>query len=154
MVVAAREVEALGEQSQTGEVLVGQDHLASRSLPQRPIGRIALDPGTGRRVAGEAVGERLRKARRADHILDLDVEIVRCQREPRDEARLHDHAGRVGVGTFRRQIAVAAEQTVVLVGRVGSDVAILGRGNPGKLTLSQGCGGGVDAGRRDGARIV
>ena len=41
---------------------------------------------------------------------DVDVEIIDRDREPRDEPRLEDHTGRVGVGCLRREIGIAAEQ--------------------------------------------
>ena len=53
-----------------------------------------------------------------DRVLDLDVEPVDGQREARQEARLEHDAERVGVGRFRQQVRVAAEQAVILVGRV------------------------------------
>ena len=58
--------------------------------------------------------------------LHPDVEIVDRDSKARNEARLQDDAQRVGVGRFRRQVGVAAEEAVILVGRVGSDVAVLG----------------------------
>ena len=51
--------------------------------------------------------------------VDLDVEPVDGDREAREEARLEHHADRPGVGDFRLEIRVAADQAVILAGRVG-----------------------------------
>src|SRR4051794_35900538 len=154
MRITPREVVALGEEAETREVLVGQDDEAVRSLKQASVSRIALDTGARSCVATVyAVVNRLRESRRADQVFNLDVEVVRRQREPRDKARLKDYTERNRVGLFRRKGPVAAEQPIILVRRVGSNIAVLCGGHACELTLSESRGWRVDAGTGDGARI-
>ena len=73
-------------------------------------------------VAGEAVAEVVREGRaviavvdhilrrdRADRVVDLDVVVIRRDRQPRNEARLQHHTDGVGVGGFLAQIGIARD---------------------------------------------
>src|SRR3546814_7247904 len=62
------------------------------------------------------------RKRGAQHVVDLDVIIIKRQVEARQEVRLEHHAERPGIGRFGLQVQVTARGDVRLCrGRIGDD---------------------------------
>ncbi len=114
---------------------VGVDDEARIALPQRAVG-IAVDRAAELVVGGlEALRDDRVRTDDADPVLQLDAEAVDRQVEARQERRPQDHARGERVGLFGAQVRVAAEQAVILLGRVGGDQAEPVRGNAGQRAL-------------------
>ena len=105
---------------------VGEQVLNVPGLSQDAAVGIAMDTAAGGRIARDAaldkgeVGLRL-----LNGIVDLDVEPVDQEAQPRDHSRLQGDAEREGVGLFRLQIRIAADEAVVLIRRIVIDEAVL-----------------------------
>src|ERR1700743_3616983 len=100
---------------------------------------VAVNRAAECRVAGgDAIVDDGVGAYLADRVLQFDVEIVEAHREVRYEVRRkHDTRG-IGVGFFRLQIRIAAQQTEILAVVVGANVPVLRRAHAGKRALGLG----------------
>src|SRR3546814_7738279 len=90
--------------------------------------RVAADRRTGRvararrRDVVETGRNDVTRKRGAQHVVDLDVIIIKRQVEARQEVRLEHHAERPGIGRFGLQVQVTARGDVRLCrGRIGDD---------------------------------
>ena len=100
------------------DILRRVDDITVGRPPQRPE-LVAVDQAAEERIRrlGAHGHDRIR-ADAPDRATQLDVEPVDADRQARDEPRLQDDTDRIGVGHLGREIHVAADQAVILVGRV------------------------------------
>src|SRR5690348_15113197 len=106
-----------------------------------------MDELTEARRSTNAPVDHLSEREPSDQVADVNVEIVRGQREAGDEPRLEDDAGSPGVGSFGLQARVAAKQRLILIRRVRCDVSELACSDASESAL---CGSEADAVRRTG----
>ena len=82
-----------------------------------------MDQRTRNRVARRiraSIEDRIR-AEALDRVGHLDVEIIGGQSETRQEARLEHDAKRLGRRLFRVEVPIAADEAVILSGRIRGD---------------------------------
>src|SRR4051812_9077571 len=100
---------------------------AARQVEQR-ASDVTVDETAEARIARQTAARQHTVERQcADEVLYLDVEVIDGEGEARDPARLQHDADRVRIGLFRREVHVAGELRVVLIGRVEVDGAVLCR---------------------------
>ncbi len=101
--------------------LIGEQRDLPRRIPpaiQRPVERVAADQRARLRIALVETGaEDVVGRRQRDRVGDLDMIIIRGDREPGHLRRRHDQSQRIGIGGLDVEVRIAARRLVDLARR-------------------------------------